>query len=93
MSELKISIISDRQIVSETSVEVATIKENVRHNEKTIDKLDSDLKAFRAEIGEFRKEIKQEIASVRKNTDNLLWKLIATLVGSVILNVLLNKFI
>ena len=79
--------------MSETSVEVATIKENVRHNEKTIDKLDSDLKAFRAEIGEFRKEIKQEIASVRKNTDNLLWKLIATLVGSVILNVLLNKFI
>ena len=93
MSESKISIISDRHIMSETSVEVATIKENVRHNEKTIDKLDSDLKAFRAEIGEFRKEIKQEIASVRKNTDNLLWKLIATLVGSVILNVLLNKFI
>ncbi len=84
----------------EQAAEVAIIKENVRHNEKTIDKLDADLKAFRTEIGEFRKEIKQDVASVRqeivsvrKNTDNLLWKLIATLVGSVILDVLVNKFI
>ena len=79
--------------MNDTNVEVATIKENVRHNEKAIDKLDTDLKAFRTEISEFRQEIKQEIASVRKNTDNLLWKLIATLVASVILDVLVNKFV
>lgn len=79
--------------MTEINTEVATIKENVRHNEKAVDKLDADLKAFRDEISEFRKEIKQEIASVKKNTDNLLWKLIATLIGSVILDVLVNKLV
>ena len=79
--------------MTEINTEVATIKENVRHNEKAVDKLDVDLKAFRDEISEFRKEIKQEIASVKKNTDNLLWKLIATLIGSVILDVFVNKLV
>ena len=79
--------------MNDTNVEVATIKENVRHHEKMIDKLDTDFKAFLAEIREFRQKIKQEIASVRKNTDNLLWKLIATLVASVILDVFVNKLV
>ena len=71
---------------NDINTEVATVRENVRHNEKAIDKLDRDLK-------EFRQEIKTDIAAVKKNTDNLLWKLIATLVGSVILDVLVNKFV
>ncbi len=79
--------------MEQVNTEVATIKENVRHNEKAIDKLDGDLKAFRAEIAEFRKEIKEELGAVKKNTDNLLWKLVATLAGSVILDVLVNKLI
>ena len=72
--------------MTEIDTEVATIRENVRHNEKVVDKLDSDLKAFRMEI-------KEELRVIKKNTDNLLWKLVATLAASVILDVLVNKFI
>lgn len=72
--------------MTNSETEVATIKENVRHNEKAIDKLDRDLKEFRAEI-------KEDIKSVKKNTDNLIWKLVATLAGSVILDVFVNKFL
>lgn len=58
----------------------------LENNEKAVDKLDRDLKEFRAEI-------KEDIKSVKKNTDNLIWKLVATLAGSVILNILVNKFV
>ncbi len=103
--------------MSEVNVEFATIKENVRHNEKAIDKLDKDLREFRTEIKEdlkqstnkldselkrsvdrldkdlkeFRTEIKEDLKAVKKNTDNLVWKLVATLAGSVILELLVNK--
>ena len=54
--------------------------------EKALNKLDRNLREFRAEI-------KEDIKLVKKNTDNLIWKLVATLVGSVILNILVDKFV
>lgn len=38
------------QSTNDLNAEVATIKENVRHNERSVDRLERDLKEFRAEV-------------------------------------------
>ena len=51
------------QSTNELSAEVATIKENVRHNERSVDRLERDLKEFRAEVTTEFKELESSFQS------------------------------
>ena len=44
-----------------TAISIDTLQENVRHNEKNIDKLDRDLRDFRAEVNNRFEQLDKKI--------------------------------
>ncbi|PZD72643.1 hypothetical protein C1752_03479 [Acaryochloris thomasi RCC1774] len=77
--------------------EFGAIRENVRHNEKAIDEVKVDLKAFRAETQAEFKDVREELKSLSDKVDALAqrfdglgWKALLGIVIIVAANVALK---
>lgn len=77
--------------------EFGAIKENVRHNEKAIDELKADLRAFRSETQAEFKDVRDELKALSDKVDDLAqrfdglgWKALLGIVVIVAANVALK---
>ncbi|MGF1600963.1 MAG: hypothetical protein ACFCU8_02905 [Thermosynechococcaceae cyanobacterium] len=84
--------------------ELARTQENVRHNEKAIDRLDLELKAFRTEIqadfkdvrADFKdvraeiKDVRVEVKALSDKLDGFAWKGLVGIVIIVAANIVLK---
>jgi len=74
------------QATISTDLTVAALQESVRHNEKNIDKLDRDIKDFRAEVLKQFEKVDQRLDKIndRFNQQNMLLLAIVGLIVTVI---------
>lgn len=86
--------------------ELARTQENVRHNEKAIDRLDLELKAFRTEVqadfkdvrAEFKdvrseiKDVRTEVKALSDKLDGFAWKGLLGIIIIVAANIALKFF-
>jgi len=59
------------QATISTDLTVAALQESVRHNEKNIDKLDRDIKDFRAEVLKQFEKVDQRFEKVDQRLDKI----------------------
>lgn len=74
--------------------EVAALKESVRHNEKSIDRIEAELKDFRtetkAEFTVIRSEINQLKVSIDKVSSNIWKQIVGSAIAIILANVILK---
>ena len=86
------------QATVSTDLTVAALQESVRHNEKNIDKLDRDIKDFRAEVLKQFEKVDQRFEKVDQRLDkindrfNQMTMLLLAIVG-LIVTVIVKLFV
>ena len=86
------------QATVSTDLAVAVLQESVRHNEKNIDKLDRDIKDFRAEVLKQFEKVDQRFEKVDQRLDkindrfNQMTMLLLAIVG-LIVTVIVKLFV
>lgn len=74
--------------------EVAALKESVRYNEKSIDRIEAELKEFRAdtkaEFTAIRSEISQLKVSIDKVSSSIWKQIVGSAIAIIIANVILK---
>ena len=86
------------QATVSTDLTVAVLQESVRHNEKNIDKLDRDIKDFRAEVLKQFEKVDQRFEKVDQRLDkindrfNQMTMLLLAIVG-LIVTVIVKLFV
>ena len=60
---------------------IAEVKENVRHNEKAVDRVEQKLDILINEVAEVA--TKEELKAVSEKSDNLVWKLLIPAIAGI----------